>query len=185
MQSIGLYKARKCFERQISRCDTGNANGFRTVLQSTSVPRHLTYCVYWAGFRHFTEPLPTNVAGLSCFVLKPLSIAYLVILWYHRMLISAAISNNNNNYYYSNICPTRCNVTQFILSGNCSTCFGCYHHPSSGEQTTVSTASGTYHASIAAGSSNGVINTRCCRYSCLRSWWWVEVPPETWRAVSR
>jgi len=25
---------------------------------------------------------------------------------------------------YSNICPTRCNVTQFILSGNCSTCFG-------------------------------------------------------------
>ena len=26
--------------------------------------------------------------------------------------------------YYSNIYPTRCNVTQFILSGNCSTCFG-------------------------------------------------------------
>ena len=24
-------------------------------------------------------------------------------------------------------------------------------------------------AAIAAGSSNGVINTRCCRYSCLRS----------------
>jgi len=38
---------------------------------------------------------------------------------------------------------------------------------------------------IAAGSSNGVTNTRCCRYSCLRSWWWVEVPPETCRAVSR
>jgi len=30
---------------------------------------------------------------------------------------------------------------------------------------------------IAAGSSNGVTNTRCCRYSCLRSWWWVVVPP--------
>jgi len=28
-------------------------------------------------------------------------------------------------------------------------------------------------------------NTRCCRYSCIRSWWWVEVPPETCRAVSR
>jgi hypothetical protein len=38
--------------------------------------------------------------------------------------------------------PTRCNFTQFILSGNCSTCFGWYHHPSSGAQTTVSTASG-------------------------------------------
>jgi len=32
---------------------------------------------------------------------------------------------------YSNICPTRRNVTQFILSGNCSTCSGWYHHPSS------------------------------------------------------
>ena len=38
---------------------------------------------------------------------------------------------------------------------------------------------------LAAGSSNGVTNTRCCRYSRLCSWWWVEVPPETCRAVSR
>ena len=38
---------------------------------------------------------------------------------------------------------------------------------------------------IAADSSNGVTNARCCRYSCLRSWWWVMVPPETCRAVSR
>jgi hypothetical protein len=38
---------------------------------------------------------------------------------------------------------------------------------------------------IAAGSSNGVTNTRRCRYSCLRFWWWVVVPPETCRAVSR
>ena len=38
---------------------------------------------------------------------------------------------------------------------------------------------------IVAGSSNGVTNTRCCRYSCLRSWWWVVVPHETCRAVSR
>jgi hypothetical protein len=40
-------------------------------------------------------------------------------------------------------------------------------------------------AAIAAGSSNGVKNTRCCRYSCLLSRWWVEIPPETCRAVSR
>jgi hypothetical protein len=107
-------------------------------------------------------------------------------------------------YYYSNIYPTRCNVTQFILYGNCSTCFGWYHHPSSGAQTTVSTASGicqivtaicryrrkiwnwfecavggvchpqhtqtsSNSSTIAADSSNGVTNTRCCRYSCLRS----------------
>jgi len=66
-----------------------------------------------------------------------------------------------------------------FISGNCSTCFGWYVHPSSGAYTTVSTAA------IAAGSSNGLTNTRCCRYSCIRSWWWVEVPPETCRAVSR
>ena len=40
-------------------------------------------------------------------------------------------------------------------------------------------------STIAAGSSNCMTNTRCCRYSCLRSWWWVEVPPETCRAVPR
>jgi hypothetical protein len=40
-----------------------------------------------------------------------------------------------------------------------------------------------FHDSV---SSNGVVaNTRCCRYSCIRSWWWVEVPPEIYRAVSR
>jgi len=38
---------------------------------------------------------------------------------------------------YSNVYPTRCNVTQFILSGNVSACFAWYHHPSSGAQTTV------------------------------------------------
>ena len=43
---------------------------------------------------------------------------------------------------YSNMYPTRCNVTQFI-SGNCSTCFGWYLHPSPGAHTTESTASGT------------------------------------------
>jgi hypothetical protein len=40
-------------------------------------------------------------------------------------------------------------------------------------------------STIAADGSNGVTNTRCCRYSYLRSWWWVMVPPETRREVSR
>ena len=44
--------------------------------------------------------------------------------------------------------PTRCNVTQFIISRNCSTCFGWYPHPSSGARTTVSTATGTCHTAI-------------------------------------
>jgi hypothetical protein len=37
--------------------------------------------------------------------------------------------------HYSNIYPTKCNFTQFILSGNCSVCFGWYLHPSLGAQT--------------------------------------------------
>jgi hypothetical protein len=53
-----------------------------------------------------------------------------------------------------------------------------FRHP---QHTRTSSNSST----IAADSSNSVTNTRCCRYSCIRSWWWVEVPPETRRAVSK
>ena len=55
-------------------------------------------------------------------------------------------------------------------------CCGC--HP---QHTQTSSNSST----IAADSSNRVTNITCCRYSCLRSWRWVVVPPETCRAVSR
>ena len=53
------------------------------------------------------------------------------------------LSHSTSTCY--NIYPIRCNITQFILSGNCSTYFGWYHRPSSGAQTTVSTASGICH----------------------------------------
>jgi hypothetical protein len=112
---------------------------------------------------------------------------YIVVV----VVVVVVVVPTNANIYskYSNICPTRCNVTQFILSGNCSTCFGWYHHPSSGTQTTIYSMLFVtpllLSAAIAAGSSNGVTNARCCRYSCLRSWWWVVIPPETCRAVSR
>jgi hypothetical protein len=90
-----------------------------------------------------------------------------------------------------------------FISVNCSTRFRWYFHPSSGAHTTVFTASvichtvtaichyrgrvgtGSNSSTIAADTSDGVTNTRCCRYSCMRSWWWVEVPPETFREVSR
>jgi len=38
---------------------------------------------------------------------------------------------------YVNKYPTRCNYTPFILSVNCSGCFGWFLHPSSGAQITV------------------------------------------------
>ena len=36
-------------------------------------------------------------------------------------------------------------VTEFILSDNCSSCFGRHHYPSSEHKTTVTTASGDRH----------------------------------------
>ena len=38
--------------------------------------------------------------------------------------------------------------------------------------------------SIAEGSRDGLTSTRCCNYSYMCSWWWVELPPETCRASS-
>jgi hypothetical protein len=63
-------------------------------------------------------------------------------------------SAHRKNILIYHVYPTRCNVTQFILSVNCSTCFGWYFHPSSEAHTTVSTAPGIYHTV-----------TATCRYS--------------------
>jgi hypothetical protein len=71
-----------------------------------------------------------------------------------------------------------------FISGNCSTCFGWYFHPSSrGAYNCIYSIWYLSHrycylpqswnssnsSTIAADSSNGVTNTRCCRYSCMRS----------------
>ena len=72
---------------------------------------------------------------------------------------------------YSNIYPTRCNITQFILSGNCSTCFEWYHHTSTGAQTTASTASGIYHTV-----------TATCRWKLL--YMFRVVPPPFFRSAN-
>jgi hypothetical protein len=45
-------------------------------------------------------------------------------------------------------CQQDAHVTEFILSDNCSTCFGRYYHPSSRAQTTVTTASGNRYTVI-------------------------------------
>ena len=46
-----------------------------------------------------------------------------------------------------------------FMSGNCSTCFGWYLHPSSGAQTTVSTASGICHTVTATCRYRGRVGT--------------------------
>jgi hypothetical protein len=46
-----------------------------------------------------------------------------------------------------------------FISGNCSTCFGWYIHPSSGAHTTVSRASGIFHTITAICRSRGRVGT--------------------------
>jgi len=82
---------------------------------------------------------------------------------------------------YSNIHPTRCNVTQFILTLRSLFYLETALHISGGTTTHHQDRKQLYlqyllfvtplllSAGVAAGSSNGVTNTRCCRYSCLRS----------------
>jgi hypothetical protein len=94
------------------------------------------------------------------------------------------------NWYYSNVYLTRCNVTRFIyletavhVSGGTIT-----HYQERKQlylQHLVFVTPLLLPATIAADSSNGVRNNRCYKYSCLRSWWWVLISPETCRAVSR
>jgi hypothetical protein len=92
--------------------------------------------------------------------------------------------------------------TVYYISLNFSTCFGWLLHPSLGALITVITASGTGQtfpatfrcggevgtsnfSTIAEDSRDGLISARCCNYSYMCSWWWVELPPETCRAVYR
>ena len=101
---------------------------------------------------------------------------------------------NGNNY------PTRCNNIQFIYICKLLYMFQVVFHPSSGAHNTVSTVSGIIETVTATCrecgwmrtsshpatfSSNGLINARYCRYSVMSSRWWVEIPPETCRAVYR
>ena len=56
--------------------------------------------------------------------------------------------------------------------------FECARHPQH-------TENGSNSSTIVADKSYGVTNTKCCRYSCLPSRRWMEIPLETARAVSR
>jgi hypothetical protein len=109
--------------------------------------------------------------------------------------------------------PRRCNVTQFIISGKLlymfrvvpppiiRSAYNCIYNiwylshrycylPLSWKswnwyECAVPTQTSATSSTIAAGSNNCETNNRCCRYSCMRSWWWVEVPLKTCRAASR
>ena len=84
---------------------------------------------------------PYDVAHISSFPQNGWKMLYHCRRPEHPHLHSQAENKVANKWICSNIYPTGCNVTQFILSRNRSTCSGWYLHPSSGAQTTVSSAS--------------------------------------------
>jgi len=84
-------------------------------------------------------------------------------------------------------------IYSLFITVNCSTWFGWYLHPSSRVHITVSDVIETVTATCRehdwtgahAGGSNDLINVSYCRYRYMSSWWWVEIPPEIYRAVYR
>ena len=111
-----------------------------------------------------------------------------------------------HTHVYSNTHPTRCNVTQFIyvwkllymfrvvsppILRSTHNCIYSILHLSDRKLLPVAIIEelellfSSISSTIVTVSSNGLASTRCCRYSCVCSWWWVEIPPETRRAVSR
>jgi hypothetical protein len=102
-------------------------------------------------------------------------------LLYMFRVVTTPIIKSANNCIYSiwYLSPRNCYLLLSWKSWNWFECVvGGVHHP---QHTQTSSNSST----IAAGNSNGVTNARCCKYSCLRSWWLVLLPPETCRAVFR
>ena len=111
-------------------------------LKTANVTLTIVECVQNGRSEPETLKLDTAV-GTLLKIAMCIRNGYLSYKWCYENLSRA--KGEVNKVAYSNIYPTRCNFTQFILSGNCSTCFGWYIHPSSVAQTTVSTASGNCH----------------------------------------
>jgi len=92
-------------------------------------------------------------------------------LLYMFQALPPPIIRSTNNCIYSIRYLSHC-YCYLPLSWNSWNWFECavggVHHPQHAQTSSNS-------STIAAGSNNGVTNTGCCRYSCLRSWWWVVV----------
>ena len=115
---------------------TGHPQGIVCDTCSVSFNLFLEFFVYVPCIFYGLLSRPTNAQHIY-------NIYIYIYIYEQYFTFNCHGSVHRNNY--SDIYPTRCNFTQFILSGNCSTCFVWYLHPSSGAQTTVSTASGICH----------------------------------------
>jgi len=70
-----------------------------------------------------------------------------------------------------------------VITVICAPDDGWSYHPKHVEQFTEILRSN--FSTVAEGSRDGLTRARCCNYSYMCSWWWVEVPPETCRAFYR
>ena len=104
------------------------------------------YCVHVHGRSHYPGGL-IKIA-LSQFGLSASTIC--TSHWYLRENLFKIFDAGYKSVFIILIYKSQqdAHVTWFILSDNCSTCFGCHHHPSSGAQKTVTTASGNRYTVI-------------------------------------
>ena len=112
---------------------------------------------------------------------------YPVLLLFSRYsfigLIRSASMGQSIGSIFWYVYPTRCNVTRFIYFWKLLYIFRLLSPPII--RSTYNCIYSSNPSTIAAGSSYGLTSARCCRYSCMCSWWWVEITTETCRAVSR
>jgi hypothetical protein len=92
---------------------------------SNKMQCYTVYCIWKLLYMFRVGPPPIIRSANNCIY----SIWYLSH-HYCYLPLAAGSSNGVTNAR----CPTRCNVTQSILSGNCSTCFGWWYHPKHVEQ---------------------------------------------------
>jgi hypothetical protein len=76
-------------------------------------------------------------AILFSYVLQKIALTFILLMW--------RIGRAPNGVPIYSYIQQDATLNGLFISGNCSTCFGSYFHPSSGAHTTVSTASGICH----------------------------------------
>jgi hypothetical protein len=131
-------------------------------------PQRLLFYIHNLELSLISRPVKKNIIPISFTILYAINKKKALTGWSYSTCTCTLVLKVTQNYVYpyikskkfnSNIYQTRCNVTQFIISRNCSTCFGWYHHPSSRAQTTVSTASGICHTVTATCHYRGRVGT--------------------------
>ena len=107
---------------------------FRLIIQVQTVPKiaHLR----WSDGKRCSKSGVT-VFNFFTRLIKITDLTLILLMW----RIGRAL---NSIPIYSYI-QQDATLHSLFISGNCSTCFGWYFHPSSGAHTTVSTASGICH----------------------------------------